>query len=148
MLYQVNYLALGQRIREAREKRALTQAQLAEIIGISPQFMGNLERGMSKPSLQTVFSLSRALDTPLDGLLCDSASAVSSSAHTGSQRDFYVLRDPSPVLCNTLSDWLSSPAPDFSFPDVESGSIPVNLRELPPLGFLALDEDFPSLVQH
>ena len=41
----MNYMRLGQRIREERLKMNLTQAQLAEAIDISDTYIGQIERG-------------------------------------------------------------------------------------------------------
>ncbi len=66
----------GANIRQYRKVRGLTQAQLAEAVGISVEMTGKLERGQAKPSFDTVSSLVDVLDVPpavlfgaqLDGL--------------------------------------------------------------------------------
>lgn len=72
MLAQVDYAALGFRIREFRNHYGLTQAELAESVGVSTQFIGNLERGRAIPSLDTLLSLCYALDFSPNDLLQDS----------------------------------------------------------------------------
>lgn len=57
---------LGMRLREAREDAALTQAELAEMIGTSRQWVFDLERG--KPTLRIGLVL-KALSAL--GLACD-----------------------------------------------------------------------------
>ena len=42
----MNRIWLGNRIREARERRHLTQEKLSEIVDISPTHMSVLERGV------------------------------------------------------------------------------------------------------
>ncbi len=42
----MNITLLGNRIREERQKRMLTQEKLAEIGGISDSFVGQIERGV------------------------------------------------------------------------------------------------------
>ena len=41
----MDYIALGQRIREERLKLNLTQEKLAEDVGVSTTYIGQIERG-------------------------------------------------------------------------------------------------------
>jgi len=45
--------------------------QLSELIDMSWQFIGNIERAESVPSLATVISIANALGVSADTLLCD-----------------------------------------------------------------------------
>jgi len=45
---------VGQRIRSAREKMGMSQRRLAEQAGLSPQFISDIERGRTPPSLKTL----------------------------------------------------------------------------------------------
>ncbi|AGW13536.1 helix-turn-helix domain-containing protein [Megalodesulfovibrio gigas] len=54
--------AFGKRLRFLRELRSLTQARLAERIGVTEQYISMLERGLSAPSFSLVAQLSRTLD--------------------------------------------------------------------------------------
>jgi transcriptional regulator with XRE-family HTH domain len=60
---------LGQRIREARTKRGLTQSALAQAIGAREAQVCNWERDKHKPAAETVASLAEALDKSSDWLL-------------------------------------------------------------------------------
>lgn len=51
----------GQRVRFVRERRALTQAQLSERIGVTEQYVGMIERGLASPSFGVIESLCQAL---------------------------------------------------------------------------------------
>lgn len=55
-------------IREHRRKKGLKQAELAELVGVRRETIGNLERGKYNPSLRLAWSLSQVLETPLDHL--------------------------------------------------------------------------------
>lgn len=59
---------MGQRIREARKAKMVTAEQLAEQIGIAVESLGHIECGNRKPSLQTLYNISEALDVSLDYL--------------------------------------------------------------------------------
>ena len=52
----------GQRLRELRLARNLTQTQLAERCGSNHPFISNLERGVKVPSLTMVLRLAEALE--------------------------------------------------------------------------------------
>ena len=70
---ELNYKALGQRIRTARQKRSMTQDKLAEACGLSTAHIGHIERGTRIPSLDTLFLIACELDVSTDYLLLDSA---------------------------------------------------------------------------
>ena len=40
---------IGKRVKEAREKSGMTQADLAEIVGVSETYISSIERGISFP---------------------------------------------------------------------------------------------------
>ena len=40
----------GKRLRFIRRQKDLTQEQLAELVGLSVEFIGNIERGINSPS--------------------------------------------------------------------------------------------------
>jgi transcriptional regulator with XRE-family HTH domain len=52
----------GKRLRYLRRHRDLTQEQLAELVGLTVNFIGQLERGQLAPSFETVEKLAQALD--------------------------------------------------------------------------------------
>ena len=52
----------GKRLRKIRREKDITQEQLAEIIGVTGEFISNLERGKSAPSFETVEKLAQALE--------------------------------------------------------------------------------------
>ncbi len=68
----MDYTSLGARIRRERVLHSWTQEQLAEKVNISVSFLGHIERGTRKASLETLVSISNVLDISLDYLLCDS----------------------------------------------------------------------------
>jgi len=72
----INKQAFGKRIKEARENSHYTQAQLAEEIGISQNFLGDIERGIKLPSLNKLITISNILKVSLDVLFADSLDNV------------------------------------------------------------------------
>lgn len=53
---------LGQRLKELRQARDLTQPMVATAAGISVSFLNDMEHGRTKPSLDTLVRLSVAFD--------------------------------------------------------------------------------------
>ena len=69
---ELDYKAIGKRIKIARIQMDLTQESLSEIVGISPTHMSNIETGTTRVSLQTIVRIANALSVSTDDLLCDS----------------------------------------------------------------------------
>lgn len=67
-------LTIGDRIKEARKKQKLTQEQLAELLDISVEFVGQIERGLKLPSMHVFIKLIEALNVSADYLLRGSVS--------------------------------------------------------------------------
>ena len=59
---------IGFAIREARIARQMTQAQLAERIGVTRQTVIAIEQGRYSPSLEMAFQIARVFDVPLDAV--------------------------------------------------------------------------------
>lgn len=62
---------LGQKIKEARKKRNMTQAQLAEKLSITPQYLGNIENSRAMPGINVLICLANELGMTLDFMLMD-----------------------------------------------------------------------------
>lgn len=60
--------ALGNRLRELREEQGLTQAQLADRIGVSRKTVNTVENGVFVPSTVVALKLARALGCPVEEL--------------------------------------------------------------------------------
>ena len=73
MTNQLDYTAIGERIRQVRKERRLTQEQLAEACGLSASFIGHIERGTRILSVDTLYQISLQLKVSTDYLLLDSA---------------------------------------------------------------------------
>jgi transcriptional regulator with XRE-family HTH domain len=62
---------MGERIQIAREERSMTQRDLANTIGCTPQHISAIERGVKTPTLETFVAIAAALRVPADMLLQD-----------------------------------------------------------------------------
>lgn len=68
----MDYQALGKRVRKQRLLSDMTQEDLAEAAGISCSFVGHIERGEKKASLETLIALCNAMQVSPNVLLQDS----------------------------------------------------------------------------
>jgi putative transcriptional regulator len=60
--------ALSNRLREAREAKGWTQAQLAEIVGVSRKTVNTVENGVFVPSTVIALKLAKSLEEPVEAL--------------------------------------------------------------------------------
>ena len=65
----VDYQTIGQRVREYRIRRGLTQTALAERAGVEPSNLSHIERAATKVSLPTLMRIANALEASLDELV-------------------------------------------------------------------------------
>ena len=75
----MDMIAIGSRIKEAREQAHLTPEELAEIVDISPTHMSVIERGVKTPKLDTFVKIANALHLSADALLQDVVTPVTDS---------------------------------------------------------------------
>ena len=62
-------ILMGERIRVARESAGYTQENLSEMIGVSSQYVSDLERGVVGTSIPTLIKLCDVLSVSSDYLL-------------------------------------------------------------------------------
>jgi transcriptional regulator with XRE-family HTH domain len=65
-------MPFGVRLRELREKNGLSQSELAERVGIPIDSIQNWEQGRTRPRIEALGKLARALGVTLDELLQES----------------------------------------------------------------------------
>ena len=75
----MDYTALGKRIRDERLMQRLTLEKLAERTDKSINFIGQIERGEGKPSLETLVDIANALGVTVDSLLSDNIKSSDNS---------------------------------------------------------------------
>lgn len=66
---QLNYTAVGARIRSRRKALKLTLERLSEMADISTTFLGHIELGTRKASVETLVGIADALDTDIGTLI-------------------------------------------------------------------------------
>ena len=67
----VDLSPVGSRIKTARERKKLTQEELAAMVDLSPTHISVIERGVKPPKLETFVRIANALGVSADSLLVD-----------------------------------------------------------------------------
>ncbi len=68
----INQISFGKKIRENRTKLGISRSELAEKLGVSVNFLGDIERGLKLPSIPNLILIANVLKVSIDSLLCDS----------------------------------------------------------------------------
>lgn len=66
----IDYKDIGQRIKQKRIEKGISQEKLSELIGIGPSHMSHIEGGTTYPSFEVFVSLLNALECSADEILC------------------------------------------------------------------------------
>jgi transcriptional regulator with XRE-family HTH domain len=61
----------GSALRRIRREKGLSQERLAELTGLSTNYVGEMERGLKAPGLVVIVRLSRAFRVTVHELLAD-----------------------------------------------------------------------------
>lgn len=73
---------LGNRLKEERARLGLTQAELAERVGVSRKTINTVENGVFVPSTTLALKLAAALGRPVEALFWVDGSGVSPRQNT------------------------------------------------------------------
>lgn len=68
----VDYEVIGGRIKTRRLENTLTQEALAEICGITVEYLSKIENGKARPTLDTLGKICEALDFDMANLFSNS----------------------------------------------------------------------------
>lgn len=104
----INQISFGKKIREARTKMGISRASLAEDLGISVNFLGDIERGLKLPSVPNLIMMTNILKVSLDYLFSDSLNNI---LEEESENIYYTDRQKSVInsiikLINENFSWL------------------------------------------
>lgn len=133
----VDYRKLGYAIALRRAELGLTQEKLAESCGLSPSYIGCIERADRKISVDSLVALCYALKVSPNHLLFDS---LPGNVFDESLDVPLRLREPDYTLRNTLSNWYFVDEPDESM----LSDPPFSTAQLAQLQFMLLGEEFPE----
>ena len=66
----IDYRAIGQRIKQKRIEKGISQEKLSEMVGIGPSHLSHLETGSGTVSLKVFIAIVNYLGCSADELLC------------------------------------------------------------------------------
>lgn len=87
---------LGIRIREERKKKKLTQEKLAEMVDLSTDYIGYIERGKQAPYLKTLERIAESLDVEVYELFMFEDTVRRSDRKVAISELIMLLQDKSP----------------------------------------------------
>lgn len=64
-------MTIGQRIKELRTERGMSQMQLGKVIGVSQKAIDYWERDVNEPKSGYIIALVRCFDVTFDEFFCD-----------------------------------------------------------------------------
>lgn len=88
--YIDNLELIGDRVREERTRAGISQRELARRTGLSASMISQIESGMSKPSVGTLYSIVTELNVSLDRIIRGEDYSTDEAGASG--------RDPSPLV--------------------------------------------------
>lgn len=86
---ELDYKAIGKRIKIARIKKNLTQEAIADKIGITPQHVSNIETGNASVSLTTLVAIANTLTVSVNDLLCDTVFLISKAVFEKEAKELF-----------------------------------------------------------
>jgi len=95
--------ALGERIREARKNKGITQLDLAEKVQISASYMSDIEMGKTNFGVETLMRISEELQVSTDWLIRAAVPEVSAIYH---EELYNVMKDCDPALIENMLQML------------------------------------------
>lgn len=60
---------VGKKIQQLRQAKNISQVKMAEMIGVSPTYVGFIEQGVRNPSIATLDKIARVLKVKMSELL-------------------------------------------------------------------------------
>jgi len=62
-------ITFGNRVKQIRLKKKLSQAELAQILGLHHTYISGIERGVRNMSLKNIEKIAMALEVPIEKLV-------------------------------------------------------------------------------
>lgn len=85
----IDYTSIGQKVKQIRLEKGITQEQLAEAVGVGVTHISHLETGSGTVSLKVFIAIVNYLDCSADELLCKE------------------IKNAKPIVNNWLADLVS-----------------------------------------
>ncbi len=115
---ELDYVALGERIRQRRQEKGLTQGYVAEQAGIESSNISHIERAASKVGLGTLVKIANILGCTVNDLLCDS---LECERHAFENQLLDLSKDCSPKELRIITDLASALKDSLRKRDMDCG---------------------------
>lgn len=96
---EIDYIAIGKRIRKYRLAQNMTQDKLSELAGLTPAHFSHVESGNTKVSLPSLLRIAMSLNVTLDDLVFDN---ISHTKHVSLKEMDTILSDCSDAEAHAL----------------------------------------------
>ena len=95
---EISYAGIGNRVRIERENFDMTRDKLSELLNLSPYFLGQIERGERKMSINTLINISECLHISIDYLIfgqgnTDNSDVLQSLLNRCSEKEVNLIED-------------------------------------------------------
>lgn len=100
----MNLAQMGQRIKNSRQNKRLTQEEFSEKIGVSPHYIYEIERGSKAMSIHTFYNVATALSVSADFLLYGDESPFQDKSSQNSDELFLLLEQISPQKRESINN--------------------------------------------
>lgn len=87
MEYEIEEMAIGNKLKELRKVRNMTLTQLAEATNLSPAYISNIERNQTSPTVNNLFKISTALGVEIIDIMADTTKEKDDLVTTKEQRE-------------------------------------------------------------
>ena len=106
----IDYSSIGYKVKQIRQKRGITQEQLAEAAGVGVTHISHLETGSGTVSLKVFLAIVNFLDCSADEILCKEISTATPLVYNWlselvadcSQTEVKIIADTVSALKQTL----------------------------------------------
>ena len=106
-LLDIDYKALGNRIKALRLAQNRTQAILATELHLAASYYGHIERGTRKCSLETLYHISQALAASMDYLITGTEKALTNAEYSSySPAEAQIMSCLIHLLIDHKPEWL------------------------------------------
>ena len=99
VMIMIDYMLIGKRIKTARKEVNITQEKLSELLGITPEHLSRLERGVTNAGLEIIAKIAENLSVEPEKLLFG---AISSSQFYQKPELDELLKKCSPEKINII----------------------------------------------
>jgi transcriptional regulator with XRE-family HTH domain len=92
-------MGLGERIKARREELGLTQLQLAQALGVTPQHISIIEKDKRSPSLESLAKLAQELGVTTDFLITGKQTILTDCISAVKADDTLSLENKNALVC-------------------------------------------------